>query len=608
MMTVTARWMRDWGRPPVGWGACQRTVDTCVNGQVQTCVPGTPAPAEICNNSTDDDCDGVVDNPAVCNNPLPPDPSTVAPALDLSAATTIGAATEFLYTGTNPIQTGVAPGTIEPQRVAVLRGRVLDRAGAPVPAVQITVLGHPEFGQTLSRADGRFDLAVNGGGMLTLSYEKQGYPPAQRTRTLPWQDFVMVPDVVLVRYDDRVTRIDLAAAVPIQVARGNAVTDSSGTRQATLLFPQGTTATMTLPNGTTQPLTVLNVRATEFTVGPAGPSTMPAVLPSTSAYTYAAEFSVDEAVAAGATAVTFGSPVVFYLENFVNIPVGQNAPVGFYDRARAQWVPEPNGRVIKILSITGGLANLDTNGDGVADDDATLQQLGITSAERQQLASLYAANHQLWRVPLNHFSPGDINYPSNPPADGKFANQPKPKSDPKLDDPCHRNGSVIECQNQIVGEALGLTGVPFSLHYMSDRVPGRTAANVSTIPLSGASVPASLQHIDLEVAVAGQHFTQSFPPQPNQTATFTWDGRDAYGRAVQGVQLATVRIGYAYLGTYQQPPSFPQSFGLASGIGFAGLGARAEVILIQEQQVAIGAWDARASGLGRLDAERAPRV
>jgi hypothetical protein len=38
--------------------------------------------------------------------------------------------TAFLYTGPNPIQSGVAPGTITCQRGAILRGRVLDREGA----------------------------------------------------------------------------------------------------------------------------------------------------------------------------------------------------------------------------------------------------------------------------------------------------------------------------------------------------------------------------------------------------------------------------------------------------------------------------------------------
>ena len=51
----------------------------------------------------------------------------------MSVATDVLAASAFLYTGTNPIQTGVAPGTIELRRAAVLRGKVLKRDGTPLP-------------------------------------------------------------------------------------------------------------------------------------------------------------------------------------------------------------------------------------------------------------------------------------------------------------------------------------------------------------------------------------------------------------------------------------------------------------------------------------------
>jgi hypothetical protein len=42
-----------------GVGACRRTVDNCLGGVPQECVPGAPS-AEICN-WIDDDCDGLVD-------------------------------------------------------------------------------------------------------------------------------------------------------------------------------------------------------------------------------------------------------------------------------------------------------------------------------------------------------------------------------------------------------------------------------------------------------------------------------------------------------------------------------------------------------------------
>src|SRR6185312_8835868 len=77
---------------------------------------------------------------------LPPDPVSVASPVDRTVVTTVFKATEFLYSGTNPIQTGVAAGTITPIRAAGLRGNVITRDGQPLSGVRISILGHPELG------------------------------------------------------------------------------------------------------------------------------------------------------------------------------------------------------------------------------------------------------------------------------------------------------------------------------------------------------------------------------------------------------------------------------------------------------------------------------
>ncbi len=275
----------------------------------------------------------------------------------------------------------------------------------------MTVKDHSELGQTISREDGRFDLVVNGGGLLVLEYVKSGYLPVQRDVEAAWQEYLTVPeanagssesgDVVMIPVDDEVTDVALGAdATTMQVAQGSPVTDADGTRQSTLLFSAGTTATMTLPNGSTQPLAEAEVRATEYTVGDRGPEAMPGDLPQTSGYTYAAEFSVDEALTAGATNVEFSKPVATYVDNFAGFPVGSAVPAGYYDREKADWVPAKDGRVIEIVGESGGMAEVDSTGDGVADD-----ALAMSVAERQQLATLYDAGDELWRVLVTHFTP-----------------------------------------------------------------------------------------------------------------------------------------------------------------------------------------------------------
>ena len=112
--------------------------------------------------------DALSDNgPIMLGGLTDPDPVLVASVLNRAEVSTIGAATEFLYSGANPIQTGVVAGTIDPVRAAVVKGRVLNRLFQPLSGVTVSVLGRPELGQTLSRVDGGYDLAVNGGGAVS---------------------------------------------------------------------------------------------------------------------------------------------------------------------------------------------------------------------------------------------------------------------------------------------------------------------------------------------------------------------------------------------------------------------------------------------------------
>ncbi|HEX6911614.1 MAG TPA: hypothetical protein VF142_14530, partial [Longimicrobium sp.] len=420
---------------------------------------------------------------------LPPDPATVAPVLERGVATDFAASNAFLYTGDDPIQTGVAPGAIEPRRVGVLRGRVLTRDGAPLSGVRVSVLDHPELGQTLSREDGMFDLAANGGGELVLSYEKAGVLPAQRPVRVDWQRFTTVDDVRLVTLDTAVTVVDFSQ--PAQVARGSVVADADGPRQATLLFRQGTSASLEMPDGTLVPASSLSIRATEYTVGPGGRAAMPGPLPPTVAYTYAVELSADEAIAAGAAHVRFDRPVSVYVENFLEFRAGAIVPAAWFDRTRGLWIPQDDGRVVAVLSVDGGTAAVDVNGDGAAEGPTSLAAHGFDADELARLATLYAPGTTLWRVQTTHFTPFDFNHPAGPlgPDPG-----PPPPADPDANNgeenacPGVQAGSIIECQTRVLGERLPVAGTPFSLTYRSNRVPGRVGGRQLDVPLTGEEV------------------------------------------------------------------------------------------------------------------------
>jgi RHS repeat-associated protein len=480
---------------------------------------------------------------------LPPDPVTVATPVDSTVVTSMADATEFLYTGVNPIQTGVTSGTIDKSIVAVIKGKVFSNDMQPLSGVEITIFNHPEFGKTLSRLDGKFDLAVNGGGYIILNYKKDGYLQIQRQIKTPWQNYAIVDSVVMLRLDPNVTGINLSDS--IQVAKGSIISDDRGARQAVMLFRDNTQATVELPDGSTQLFNDFNVRATEYTVGVNGPLAMPAQLPSNVAYTYCVELSLDEAQSLNATNVVFNKPVSYYVDNYLDFPVGAHVPVGYYDRNKSSnWIPMDDGRIIKIVSIINNKAQIDINGDNIPEPLDSLLVIGIDSLEQRKLAALYPQGKVLWRVSLPHFCPLDLNLVYIFPDDSIPPNMDDPKTDDdqKNNDECKKYHSIIGLKNQSYGQAVPLTGTGVNLYYNSDRMPGRISE--MNITLSDSSLPASVTRIYLKVEVAGKSFSYSFNPSKNLSYNFKWDKKDAYGRILYGLQSATVEIGYEYMARY----------------------------------------------------------
>ena len=74
--------------------------------------------------------------------------------------------------GPNRIQAGVAAGTIEARRVLVLRGILRDVAGNGLSGARVELKDRDECGFTITRADGAWDMACNGGGQLIVRMTK----------------------------------------------------------------------------------------------------------------------------------------------------------------------------------------------------------------------------------------------------------------------------------------------------------------------------------------------------------------------------------------------------------------------------------------------------
>ena len=199
---------------------------------------------------------------------------------------------------------------------------------------------------------------------------------------------------------------------------------------------------------------------------------MPGELPPATQYTYAVEFSVDQADAAGATGVEFSTPLINYVENFADVPVGNGMPSGAYDRATGRWIAAPDGRVIAITAETGGLAEIDLDGKSGADTAQALHAFGISDDERRVLADLYAPGAQLMRMLVPHFSPWDHNSGMGiPPGARVPRRQDFVWKDPN--DPCKNSlFSEIACERQTVIERIPIAGTPYELAYTNDRQPG----------------------------------------------------------------------------------------------------------------------------------------
>jgi len=143
--------------------------------------------------------------------------------------------------------------------------------------------------------------------------------------------------------------------------------------------------------------------------------------------------------------------------------LAEPVPKRSFDAASGVWHSEAPGRVVAVVATDGGVATLDTDGDGLADNDAAL---GITTDERVALAALYSPGQELWRVPITHFSDDAWDDPGDGSFDGGASYPPDP--DPangrqNLDNPSRQCGSTIRVENASMSETVPIAGTPFAL-------------------------------------------------------------------------------------------------------------------------------------------------
>ncbi|MBW2136058.1 MAG: carboxypeptidase regulatory-like domain-containing protein [Deltaproteobacteria bacterium] len=471
----------------------------------------------------------------------------------------------------------------ESRRFSLITGAVRDLGGSPIPDVSVTILDSPEYGTATTGANGRFSLPVEGGGTMTVVFEKEGLITSHRKTFVPCNDIAIVKTVQMITEDPTSTTVTLDGNPETVITyETTKVADEFGSRSCTVVFKGDNRAYLVDENGNDiHELTTIAARATEFTT----PDSMPAILPPNSAYTYCVELMVD-----GIQRVRFDEPVFTWVDNFLEFEVGEIIPVGYYDRDEGVWVPSDNGVVVRLLdtNLDGTVDALDANGDDSPDD---LNNNGSFSDEVAGLENSlrYPPGATFWRVAVTHFTPWDFNWPYGPPGD---AIPPNPEGVPyaeqqKTEEKICRtaSSSFVDDRSRIFHEDIPIPGTDITLHYASNGVKGYNTS--ISVPVSGARLPNSLKRIVAKVEVAGRAFEQILDPLPNQKADFVWDGFDHLGRAVQAPTIAHASIGFVYDQVYYSGnDSFEQAFGQA-GDDLTATIARQELISWRQWDVAI---------------------
>jgi YD repeat-containing protein len=526
-------------------------------------------------------------------------PEPVAPVLDPTQVPLPWQEWNFLYRDTlgHPaVQTGVTT-TFDNRRISHLSGNVIGQSLRPLVNAKVSVFGHPEYGSTRTRANGEWDLVVNSGGNLDMVFSKEGLFTVHRlVSTLPRKS-IRCPQVRMVTPSAMETVIDASgASTSSQVAQGDPQEDRNGFRQPSLIIPAGIKAFLIhTPDSVTltTPAQSLGLRLTEYTVGPKGAISVPASLPDNAANTYTLEISSDEARVMKASQVKFSDSVALYTNNYLDFPVGTKVPLGWYDREKGLWIPAANGQVLRIVGIVNGRARVSNTTDPGA--DLVEFNNGFDPDELAQLARLYGINATLWRVTFDHITPWSMNWgyalPANAtPWTGTI------HSDRWDSHGCSTSGCEVDVQNRALSEHVQLANSGEDLVYRSDKAPGRVSASQITIPLTGTVLNPALKRVDVQVTVSGQTMAKSFQPQQNLTASFTWDGKDGFGRSVAGSQTALVGIGMVYTAAYQSVTGFGGSHGPTDSIQLTANGA--EITRWNNQEVQVGLPVVQSSGLG----------
>ncbi|XP_051791182.1 LOW QUALITY PROTEIN: teneurin-1 [Erpetoichthys calabaricus] len=178
----------------------------------------------VCDDSTDNDGDGLLDcvDPDCCHqpscfsgplcqgspNPLDLIQQSQSPFSQLPPRLFFERIKFLIGKDSTHVLPGEAP--FDSSRPCVIRGQVVAVDGTPLVGVNVSFLFHADYGFTISRQDGSFDLVAVGGNSVTLLFERAPFISEKRTLWLPWNQFVVVDKVVMRRTPTAVPTCDIS--------------------------------------------------------------------------------------------------------------------------------------------------------------------------------------------------------------------------------------------------------------------------------------------------------------------------------------------------------------------------------------------------------------
>jgi len=82
-------------------------------------------------------------------------------------------------------------------RVSVIRGKIVTPDGNGLTGIRISVATDPQFGFTLTRPDGWWDILVNGGSMVTIQFQRSPFHPIKHSVYVGWNEIVVMQSPIV---------------------------------------------------------------------------------------------------------------------------------------------------------------------------------------------------------------------------------------------------------------------------------------------------------------------------------------------------------------------------------------------------------------------------